>query len=259
MLIILKQRFLFFTKYALLWISFFVIARGMFLIYHFDKLTQLSIGDVISIFFYGLKMDISATGYILLIPGIILCASFVLPNSVIRWVLHVYTFIMAFFLSIITVVDFELFKHWGFRFDITPLKYLGKETTASSEFSTIMLLVIIFIVILSATVSFYNYLTKSHYSKWVKTNWIVSPIFLVVTALLIIPIRGGFGISPMNLGTVFFHKKNAFANHAAVNLFWNFGDSITKKIEDKGYPENLFGASETKKAIDELYSGKSVV
>ncbi len=47
---------------------------------------------------------------------------------------------------------------------------------------------------------------------------------MVLLGSLIIPIRGGFGIAPINAGTVYFSHK-MFLNHAAINAIWNVGTS----------------------------------
>ena len=42
---------------------------------------------------------------------------------------------------------------------------------------------------------------------------------------LILPIRGGVGVAPINAGTVYF-SKNMFVNHVAINVVWNAGSSV---------------------------------
>jgi hypothetical protein len=49
---------------------------------------------------------------------------------------------------------------------------------------------------------------------------------LTLSALMFIPIRGGFTVSTMNVGKVYFHKTNNFANHAGINVLWNFLYSV---------------------------------
>ncbi len=39
---------------------------------------------------------------------------------------------------------------------------------------------------------------------------------------MIIPVRGGFNVAPMNSSFVFFHPENMYANQAAINPVWNF-------------------------------------
>lgn len=52
---------------------------------------------------------------------------------------------------------------------------------------------------------------------------------------MIIPIRGGTGIAPMNTGKVYFSSNN-FSNHAAINVVWNVVNSLVyKKNTEKSY------------------------
>ncbi|MDH5365490.1 MAG: LTA synthase family protein [Cyclobacteriaceae bacterium] len=253
----MKQKFSFFLKYASLWIIFFLVTKGIFLIYQYDQSQHLNIFEIAKIFLHGLRMDLSATGYILLIPGLLLCLTPLLPP---RWFInsiHGYTAIMSIFLCLITTLDFELFRNWGFRFDVSPLKYIGKESLASSEFLIILLLTTLFLVLLVSILFLYWRLTRSTYIVFTKSHWSHSPVYLLATAFLILPIRGSLDIGPMNTGTVFFHKKNPFANQAAINLFWNFGDSVTKSLEEKNYPENFLDPETTKSIFNNLYANNS--
>ena len=47
---------------------------------------------------------------------------------------------------------------------------------------------------------------------------------MILWGALIIPIRGGFGVAPINAGSVYFSKK-MFLNHPAINAVWNVGTS----------------------------------
>lgn len=53
-----------------------------------------------------------------------------------------------------------------------------------------------------------------------------SLILLLLTALLFIPIRGGFTVSTTNTGKAYF-SQNAFLNHAAVNPMFSLFESLT--------------------------------
>lgn len=50
---------------------------------------------------------------------------------------------------------------------------------------------------------------------------------LVLGGLMIIPIRGGVGLAPLNTGKAYF-SQSVFANHAAVNPAWNFLYSLKR-------------------------------
>jgi phosphoglycerol transferase MdoB-like AlkP superfamily enzyme len=52
---------------------------------------------------------------------------------------------------------------------------------------------------------------------------------------MILPIRGGFGVTAINTGSAYFHK-NTFVNQAAVNVVWNFGKSVAEnKVTENPY------------------------
>jgi len=50
-------------------------------------------------------------------------------------------------------------------------------------------------------------------------------LFLLIAGVLVIPIRGGVGIVPLNAGAVY-HSDNMFLNHTSINVVWNSGSSL---------------------------------
>ena len=79
---------------------------------------------------------------------------------------------------------------------------------------------------------------------------------MILLGSLIIPIRGGFGIAPINAGTVYFSQK-MFLNHTAINAIWNVGTSaFTQKPVKNPY---IFGDLQVAKAlVDSLTVKKGV-
>jgi phosphoglycerol transferase MdoB-like AlkP superfamily enzyme len=66
---------------------------------------------------------------------------------------------------------------------------------------------------------------------------------------MILPVRGSLGVAPMNVGFVYFHPNNIFANHAAINVVWNAGKSLlnssdiqTWQFMDDNRAEELFAS-----------------
>lgn len=56
----------------------------------------------------------------------------------------------------------------------------------------------------------------------------VSGVLLLLTGLLFIPIRGGFTVSTMNTGKVYF-STNLRLNHAAINPAFSLMESLSKQ------------------------------
>lgn len=76
-----------------------------------------------------------------------------------------------------------------------------------------------------------------------------------MVAVLIIPIRGGFGIAPMNHSSVYFSKNN-FANISALNSPWNFFSSLLHNSSNKVNPYTYLPKDDLDKTIDNLYKSE---
>lgn len=237
----MRARFYFFAKYFLFWLVFFTFARLLFLIYEFNQSSQILLSDWWNILIRGAWMDISLIGYILLLSGILMAALSFAKGKSIRLTFKIYTIIILAIFSFIIVSDLELYRNWGFRIDATPLFFLK---TPGEAFASISPLIIISLTVLAAFVFFIYFL---FYRKWVaskgipieKGKWWFIPAFIFFSALMIIPIRGNFGIASMNPGKVYY-SQNMYCNHAALNSVWNMMYSLSKSGSmNKKYPDYI--------------------
>jgi phosphoglycerol transferase MdoB-like AlkP superfamily enzyme len=222
--------------------------RLIFMLYHFGQLTSLRLYDWIKILTLGGWMDLSMIGYILLLSGILI--SFLFFSGKITQIVFKYfnLFLLTFFVLLL-VSDMELYRHWGYRIDATPLFYLKtpEEAFASLKFWLILILFLFSLLIIFSFYKFYHFIIgriRLENGRW----WIV-PIFLFLSATMIIPIRGGLGVAPMNPGKVYF-SQNVFVNHAALNGVWNmvYGLSMLKSM-GKQYPDYI-SAEDAEKYIN---------
>lgn len=226
----MKDRLKFLIFYVLFWLLLFIACRLAFLCYHYQQSFELSAGDWSGIIAHGLKLDFSVTGYILLLPLITLIFTAFFPNKILYYIINVYTVIIISVIILFTVTDVELYKYWGFRLDKTPLQYLNtpQEMMASVRWYIIVLGILLWLVIAFAFSFIYLRYISVFIRKAPPGKFKAAILYTVLIPLLIIPIRGGFDSSPVNLSAVYFHE-NHFANHAAVNILWNFGYSLTIK------------------------------
>lgn len=79
-------------------------------------------------------MDFSMAGYFSLLPGLMLGVLFFTDGKRLWPFWFGYTAVVLLVTSFIIVLDFELYKHWGFRLDATPILYMGKEAAGSGDF-----------------------------------------------------------------------------------------------------------------------------
>jgi phosphoglycerol transferase MdoB-like AlkP superfamily enzyme len=221
------------------------------MVYHSQLSNELSVMEMFLVFANGIRMDFSMAGYYSLFPGLLLSLGFSLTGRQIWPIWIGYQALVLFVTTFIITVDFELYKHWGFRMDATPLMYVGKEAAGSGDFWQTIFLVCYWLVMFSASIfAFYKYF-KKRIVRLPPISWRSLPVILFATALFIIPIRGSFGVAPMNSGFVYFHDSKMFANHSAVNVVWNFLYAVQKMNKLK-YADNFFDKEKTEQYFDRL-------
>ncbi|WP_031527068.1 LTA synthase family protein [Dyadobacter crusticola] len=250
----MRKRIELFALYGLSWVLLFQFFRLVFLTYHYPKTLELPSSLWVQSATHGLRMDISFAAYILAIPTILLIFTARQWNWYKRFML-VYSSVLAFLIVTLTVIDLELFKAWGFRIDSTSLHYLETpgEALASAGAAPVLPLLVLLIALLALTITILrNIVTRSvadfDFTKFVYTV----PVFLVLSAALIIPIRGGFQLAPMNESAVFFSDKS-FANYAAVNVPWNYMSSIINASYSNKNPFIYSDEAQAQRLVHELY------
>jgi phosphoglycerol transferase MdoB-like AlkP superfamily enzyme len=252
----MKKRISLFLQYFLFWFLFFIVCKILFLIYHFHLTQQLSLADILRVFLYGSKMDLSMTGYLMLIPGLSFLLLGYLNGIFLARVLNIYMFVVLLVTSFLVVADLELYRFWGFRMDATPLMYLGnpKEVVGSANILVSILLIAFWIIFYIFSLKCYTKLIGNKIKALKSDYWPNSIVFIPITACLILPIRGSLGVAPMNVGFVYFHKTNVFANHAAINVVWNVVYAIANMNDLKPY--HYFDRNQAEKIVADNYIDK---
>lgn len=219
-----------FFIYILFWMCFFWLSKVLFLVWNFNLTSRLSAGEILGIFGHGLKMDISTAGYLLLLPGLFLSFRAFVSSKIINRFIWIYTILFLGTAAILSVLDLGLYPHWGTRVNVTVFNYINDPVAIQASVSVPD--AIWALLLASALVAGFVFL----YKKWLpdglaierKPKWYSVPWRLFLVATLIIPIRGGFDVSPLNLSSVAFSPK-LYVNQAASNYLWNFTKSVEKR------------------------------
>lgn len=253
----MRKRLEFVVLYGLSWVLIFQFFRIIFLAYHYKKALELPPSLWVASAQHGLPMDISFAGYILGIPALLM----IFTGQHWEWyqkTLTVYTTIITFLITLLTVVDLELFRAWGFRIDGTSLHYLETPAEAMASMGAapviplLLLLFALFFLVKRILQTIINRCTGSFRRV---SHLLIAPAFLALSGSLIIPIRGGFQLAPMNESAVFFSDKS-FANYAAVNVPWNYMRSILNESYSKENPFKYFGDNQADRMVAGLYHTK---
>ena len=225
----MKKRLIAFGGYALFWLVYFFAARLFFILTHYKEAFQYNPVTLAATFFHGLKLDISATGYIFIIPTLFAIPGIWFNGNWFRSFIKWYTIVLIVVSSAIVVGDTILYRYWGFRMDYTPLLYLKTPEVAAASVTTLQIaeFLLAIVIISSLFIFIYNKFIDKLFNEFERIRlWLpVMILFALILGALIIPIRGGVGIAPINAGTVYF-SENMFVNHTAINVAWNVGSSV---------------------------------
>jgi phosphoglycerol transferase MdoB-like AlkP superfamily enzyme len=251
----MASKFKFLLLYFLTWVVFFDVLRLIFLLYHLDKTKQLHFSTIMATFWYGLRMDLSMAAYIVAPVCLFVLLSLIIPLFRKRIIYAVYTYIILFLILLIALSDLEIYEAWGFRIDATPLIFLSTPREALASVSHLPLVFIIVVFLFAFILLLFQFrfvLRRIFFGAQTKLRIVTAVLLLVFAAALIIPIRGGLQLAPLNQSSVYFSTNN-YANHAAINAPWNFVHSLFSKGMSGKNPYQYASAPRQKEVIDSLY------
>ena len=236
----MKERLIGLIKTYILFVCIFILQKPLFILYYSSLYAGTSWTDPFKIIWNGLPLDLSLAGYLTAIPGLFFIASAWTLSKALRRIWNGYYFFIAILLAVIFIVDIGLYEYWGFRLDATPLFYFF--SSPKDALASVSLWVVAGGILAMAVYAALLYFVFS----WILVNekrplkipyrrLSVSGALLLATGLLFIPIRGGFSVSTMNLGRVFFSADQRL-NHAAINPAFSLLDSFSRQADfDKQY------------------------
>ena len=259
----MRARLSFLIRYYLFWVVLFAAARLLFMLYYHSRTTALGPSIAAGAMLHGLRMDLSAAGYLTAIPALLLTASAWSSLESVRRIIAVYSWVAIAVVSLLTVGDLGIFEAWGFRLDATPLQFIGTphEMLISTESAPILSLALILLSFTIVAAFLFRLVVRPDAlndadarrgSRAFPRGIADFVVMLLATALLVIPIRGGLQWTPLNQSSVYF-SSDEFANQAALNVEWNFVRSLTygRKAPESN-PYTGVSASEARSVVDSL-------
>ncbi len=250
-----KIKFAFY--YWLLWIGIFEIARLAFIFFNFNETKKAGFINVSKSLLYGVRMDASMATYVLIPVCLFLLAGIFVSFFANRRLYFIYTGIILLPVLLIITCDLPAYKAWGYRLDASPLKYLKTPNEAWASVSNLPVFwyvvgfVVVYLILLK---SFNTFLTKQQAQlDFNKNKWMQFLLMLAFTASQILPLRGGWQLAPINQSTVYYSTDN-FSNLSAINVSWNFFNSISDDLEKSNNPYLYLDSITAKNEIADLYN-----
>jgi len=239
-------------KYYGFWALYFIIARLLFIGYHVEITKTLEPNELLNVFVYGFRLDLSIAAYLVIIPFFLTLFRSFLSEKSVRLVHRTYSIVMVLLMNILFVMDLFLYSYWNARLDTTFIRYLNTPDLMFASIATGDLLlfsglivVLTFLICYGMGFFFYKEANKIDRSP----IWGI-PVLALLIGLLLFPVRGGLQTIPINQSNVYF-SNTMYANHAAVNYAWNFMHALTKQVDVNEHP---FMAYEPNKASGVLES-----
>ena len=217
-----------FLSVFLLWTLIGALSKLAFLAVYASIIDGICASDWWNVIWHGLVLDVAIAGYLTIIPALIIIISLWTGHKAIEWVWKGYFAITGFISSLAYVANIALYGFWGFPLDNTPLLYI--KTSPSDAMASVTTGQLIGGLMAVVLVTVFIYLLFTRLVKRPEHNHqkpaLASVVILLLTALLIIPIRGGFGTGTNHTGAVYY-STNIRLCHAAVNPIFCFIESVT--------------------------------
>ena len=229
----MKERILGIVKTYALLVAVFILQKPLFMLYYRDFYPEAM--DWWRVMWHGLPLDLSLAGYLTIVPAMFYIVSVWRMSQGLRRLWCAYFLFLSVLLSVIFTVDVALYAYWGFRLDSTPLFYLLSSPADALASLTIGILLVgllamaVYALLLYGL--FFGVLLRRRSLLGMKMPYRrvrVSALLLLLLALLFIPIRGGFTVSTMNSGKVYF-STDVRLNHAAINPAFSLMESLSKQ------------------------------
>lgn len=243
-------------RYFIFWIIFFFLERAVFVLYNSDKLSDTPISEIMKSFLYGLWMDASMAGYICALPLVVYAVLWLIPRARIPVsIIKVYSYLLIILFSILTVVNFNIYREWGTKLNYRAFEFAfgsPTEAIASTASSPIVLTFVILLALTAISVILFRLIVRFDIVKQ------GHPIFKLLIALFVmglnfLAIRGGWQLSPMNESMAYFSQK-PILNYAAVSTEWSLIHDIMKAGAESKNVYAFFSPREAKAIVKELYA-----
>ena len=243
-------------RFFVFWLTVFFLDRLVFVIYFREKLHFNQFSEFLAPFYHGLRLDLSMAAYFSLLPLICYLIKWFYPKFPANaFLTKVYLIFIIFLSTIITIVNLNIYREWGTKFNYRALDFAinaPNEALASSASSPLMLSSGIFIFLLISSI----WLSKSIIVYQIPKDDLKLPVkilsLIIILGITFLFIRGGWQLAPINQSMSYYDQK-PIANHAAVNTSWNLLHDISKNLSNQKNPYLFMDSKEAKQLVAKQY------
>lgn len=248
----MKKRLIYILAFFFTVFLMFVSQKPFFMLYNAMAEKDAGWADVFQVMGHGMSLDATTTGYLTVLPFLLVLVSIWVKKFPLRKLLLPYYVLASLWVAVVFVVDMGLYPFWGFKLDASIFLYLDspKEAMASVSLGFILLRVVA-MLLLTAFYAWLMYKVTPKKLEATKGRTGGTLGMLLLGGILFVVIRGGVTESTSNVGQVYF-SNNQFLNHSAVNPCFSLLSSMGKS-KDFASEFNFFEEDERAKWVDGLY------
>lgn len=183
-------------------------------------------------------MNLSTASYFTFLPLILYTTGRFFSYNAQR-ALRLYMMVMMVAMTVLSITDWALYENWGSKINGRALWYLqfpGAMAGSAMSISHLKFILAGIAVCLPFVWFGYNRLWTE--PRITAPRLHIAGIFIVLSALLFVVLRGGISGRPLGKHQSYYSKYPAL-NYAAVNGFWNFFD-IVSHYKPQGNPYHFY-------------------
>lgn len=243
----------------LVYVLIFMLAKPLFMLLNAPVYGWASMHDYLDVMWHGIKLDMGVAGYLTVIPTVISCIGLWLKstNRFTFYAYRIYFVTTSVIIAAVLTLHTALYGFWGFPLDMTPIFYFSTSPSAAlASVSWLFIAIGICATILLACI-IYMVLRDIYHVPFcrpvtVKERTYQSVSVVLFLGLLIIPIRGGFTVSTLNLSAAYFSSHQSL-NHAAINPAFSLLYSATHQVDFDRLAQ-YYEPEEAQSLFDELHN-----
>lgn len=220
------RRILYLIRIFVVLLILFIIQKPLFMLFNHEYWDNPSLSDVWGVIKAGIRLDLSTSAYLLLIPLLVCLISLFWEEFRMRKYMRFYYVPIAVLLSVIFISDTVLYSFWGSKLDASELMYVHDPVGMLSSLSLTYTILAIAAVAVVAYIISGNLISRTP-SEMPRDGILSSLLFLPVIGLLFLCIRGGISESTANVSYAY-HSSKPFLNHSAINPAFNLFHSMMK-------------------------------
>lgn len=235
-------------KTLLFWLIFFAAGRIIFLLVYNNLLSGISLGEILEVFLYSLRLDISTACYLMSIPIIIYTLQLCFKHKIMIYLLRIIICIELFFISIVTFAEIGIYGEWYSKLNYKALVYLRhpEEIIRTATTFQIIFSIIGIAIFVGGFYYLYNRFVLDPPTEPVrKKAWLKAPVAFILTgSLCFLGMRGGFDAIPIKQSSSYF-SHHTILNDVAVNPSWNLFYNVLEFSSLENNTTYIFMDSET--------------